>query len=93
MPGSLFGLVIGPAAAAFLDKMPAGKVRAQIAGRAKGLVAEQYPSGCKKLKGVTHGNDPVWRIRSGDYRILYVVRQSPPEVIVVNIDHRKDVYR
>jgi mRNA-degrading endonuclease RelE of RelBE toxin-antitoxin system len=37
------------------------------------------------------GNDAVWRIRSGVYRILYVVR--PAEIIVIDIDHRKDVYR
>jgi mRNA interferase RelE/StbE len=93
MPSLLFGLVFGPAATAFLDKMPPGKIRVQIAGRAKGLITDRYPSGCKKLKGMTHGNDPVWRVRQGDYRILYVVRQNPPEVVVINIDHRKDVYR
>lgn len=49
------------------------------------------PPGCKRLTAVTHGTDPVWRVRSGDYRILYVCR--PNEVVVIDIDHRKDVYR
>jgi len=31
--------------------------------------------------------------RSGDYRILYVVRKNPGEVIVLDIDNRKDVYK
>lgn len=91
MPSALFRLAFGPAATAFLDQMPPGKIRAQITKKARSLIANQHPSGCKKLKGVMDGNDPVWRIRSGDYRILYVVRKI--EVVVIDIDHRKDVYR
>lgn len=87
----LFGLSFGPAAVAFLDKMPPGKLRAQIAKKARSLISEPFPPGCKKLAGVMSGLDHVWRLRSGDYRILYVARAS--EVIVIDIDHRKDVYR
>jgi mRNA interferase RelE/StbE len=87
----LVGFSFGPDAAAFLDKMPAGKLRAQIAKKAKALHTIPYPPGCKKLVNVMAGNDAVWRIRSGVYRILYVVR--PAEIIVIDIDHRKDVYR
>jgi mRNA interferase RelE/StbE len=87
----LVGFSFGPDAAAFLDKMPAGKLRAQIAKKAKALHTTPHPPGCKKLVNVMVGNDAVWRIRSGVYRILYVVR--PAEIIVIDIDHRKDVYR
>jgi hypothetical protein len=41
----------------------------------------------------TGEGDPVYRERSGDYRILYVVRSNPDEVLILDIDHRKDVYR
>jgi mRNA interferase RelE/StbE len=87
----LVGLSFGPAAAAFLDNMSAGKVRAQIVKRALALVTEAHPPGCKKLVGVMSGTDAVWRIRSGDYRILYVVHST--EIVVLDIDHRKDIYR
>jgi mRNA interferase RelE/StbE len=87
----LVGFSFGPAAAAFLDKMPAGKVRAQIAKKARSLLTDSYPPGCKKLIGVVSGNDAVWRIRSGDYRILYVVRSM--EIVVLDIGHRKDIYK
>ena len=87
----LTGFSFGPTAAAFLDKMPPGKVRAQIAKKARSLLANPYPPGCKKLIGVMSGTDAVWRIRSGDYRILYVARAM--EIVVLDIDHRKDVYR
>lgn len=97
----LVGFAVGPAAAAFLDGMPAGKLRRQVAKKMMGLAKEPYPQGCKKLNGIKLGKDAVWRVRSGDYRILYVIRsseeQSNPgphtEIIVIDIDDRKDVYR
>ena len=91
MARALFGIAFGSAAVAFLDGMPLGKLRAQIAKKAKTLILNAHPPGCKKLKGIMDGDDPVWRIRSGDYRILYIVRKT--EVIILDIGHRKDVYK
>lgn len=91
MSSKLFGFSFGPAAAAFLDQLPPGKLRRQIIKRARSLITNSHPPGCKKLNGVMDGKDLVWRIRSGDYRILYVMRDT--EVMVLDIDHRKDVYR
>lgn len=91
MVPKLFGFAFGPAAAKFLDKMPPGKLRADLAKKAKALINEPRPSGCKKLVGKTEGDEAVWRIRVGDYRILYIIREV--EVIVLDIGHRKDVYR
>jgi mRNA interferase RelE/StbE len=39
------------------------------------------------------GDEPVYRIRSGDYRVVYAVRSDPNEVVILDIGHRKDVYR
>jgi mRNA interferase RelE/StbE len=87
----LIGFSFGPDAAAFLDHMAPGKVRAQLTKKPRSLHTTPYPNGCKKLVNVMHGEDPVWRIRCGDYRILYVVRAM--EVLVLRIGHRKDIYR
>ena len=87
----LVGLSFGPAAAAFLDKLPASKLRARLAKKAMSLLTDPYPPGCKKLVGTTFATEAIYRIRCGDYRILYVVR--PTEIIVLDIDHRKDIYR
>lgn len=87
----LVGFSVGPAAAEFLDEMQPGKLRAQIAKRMKSLATNANPAGCKKLNGVTFDGVPVLRVRSGDYRILYVVK--PDEVLVIDIGHRKDIYR
>jgi mRNA interferase RelE/StbE len=87
----LVGFSFGPAAVAFLDSMPAGKLRARIVKKARALLTNPHPPGCKKLVGVMSGTDAVWRVRCGNYRILYVVRSM--EIVVLDIGHRKDVYR
>ncbi len=47
------------------------------------------PPGCKKLMGEENG----WRIRIGDYRVLYEIQDKVLIIHVVDIDHRKDVYK
>ena len=91
MAKTLFGLAFSQSASDYLDNLPAGTLRAQIAKKAKTLIIEPKPSGCKKLIGMNHGDEEVWRIRAGDYRILYVVREI--EVVVLDIGHRKDIYK
>ncbi len=89
----LVGLVIAKTALNNLRHIP-HKIRAQLIKKAKNLILNPHPSGSKKLNGIaTDEGEPIYRYRSGDYRILYVVRQNPGEVIVLDIDSRKDVYR
>lgn len=45
------------------------------------------PSGYKKLKG-----RPAYRIRHGNYRIIYEINDNIITVTVTNVGHRKDVY-
>jgi mRNA interferase RelE/StbE len=46
------------------------------------------PPGCKKLRG-----ENAWRIRVGDYRIIYEIHDQISQVIVVTVGHRREVYR
>jgi mRNA interferase RelE/StbE len=46
------------------------------------------PSGCKKLKGRN-----AYRIRLGNYRIIYEIHDNILTVIVINVGHRKEVYQ
>jgi mRNA interferase RelE/StbE len=86
-----WGFAFTSAALSFLEGVP-HKERRQIIKKARALHANPFPPGCKKLSGVeADGGESVYRERSGDYRILYVVRQE--EVIILDIDHRKDVYK
>ena len=54
-----------------------------------GLAKEPRPKGVKKLSGA----DDLYRIRVGDYRVVYQIRDDRLIVLVVRIGHRKDVYR
>jgi mRNA interferase RelE/StbE len=54
----------------------------------KALCEEPRPPGCKKLKG-----RDGWRIRVGDYRVVYDINDAEGTILVVHIGHRRDVYR
>ena len=89
----LVGLSFSASSLAFLSTVP-HKLRAQVIKKAKALQLNPYPQGSKKLQGVeTSLGEPVYRERSGDYRILYVVRNDPRQVVILDIDHRKDIYQ
>jgi mRNA interferase RelE/StbE len=65
------------------------KVIARIVPRLELLTSVPRPPGCKKLKG----GDNEWRIRVGDYRIVYVIDDTAKTVDVTRIAHRRDVYQ
>lgn len=56
-----------------------------------GLAANPSPAGSKKLKG--NKNPALWRVRSGDYRIVYQIEREEIVVLIVKIGHRREVYR
>ncbi len=61
----------------------------RIAGAIRGLTSNPFPEGFKKIIG-EHG---VYRIREGDYRVLYLIDEPVKEIRILKIAHRKDVYR
>jgi mRNA interferase RelE/StbE len=56
--------------------------------RIRDLTGNPRPSGCKKL----HGYNDRWRIRVGDYRVVYAIDDRRKTVDINRIAHRKDVY-
>jgi mRNA interferase RelE/StbE len=70
---------------AVLDKGTLRRVDAAILG----LAVAPHPAGSKKLQGT----DDLYRVRVGDYRIIYQVEDEHLVVLVVNVGHRRDVYR
>jgi mRNA interferase RelE/StbE len=54
-----------------------------------GLAKAPRPLGSEKLAG----HDDRYRIRQGNYRIVYLVDDSRKEVTIYKVGHRKDVYR
>jgi mRNA interferase RelE/StbE len=61
----------------------------QIARDIDGLAKNPRPHGHKKLKG----SENLYRIRSGNYRIVYQIQDRVLTVLVVRIGDRKEVYR
>lgn len=53
------------------------------------LIENPFPAGYKKLKGFKN----LYRIRSGDYRIIYTIHQHVLIIEVLQIVHRKDAYQ
>lgn len=70
-----------------LARLPTA-VQKRVARSILSLETEPFPSGCKKLK-----NRDGWRVRVGDYRILYFADKRARQIVVGVIAHRKDVYR
>ena len=71
-----------------LRKLPETAQR-RIVLAASELADNPRPTGCVKLEG----DDNLWRIRVGDYRIVYTIAGKKLIVLVVRVAHRKDVYR
>jgi mRNA interferase RelE/StbE len=63
--------------------------RARIGVRIDALALQPRPDGARKLAAA----DDIYRLRVGDYRILYVVADRVVTVTVVRIGHRRDIYR
>ena len=66
---------------------PEHRTRIQVAVRA--LATDPHPQAATKLVG----EDTAWRIRVGDYRVIYDVFDDVLVVTVVAVGHRREVYR
>lgn len=71
-----------------LDRLPR-RVRDRIIERVLALKENPRPTGCVKLKGYEN----EYRIRIGDYRVRYEVRDQDSIVLLLHCKDRKDVYR
>ena len=85
-PVPIYSVSILPRARKELDKIrPEDQLR--VAEAIKALGYDPRPVNCKKLR-----SRPGWRIRIGDYRVLYVIKDDVLVVIVFQVGHRHDVY-
>ena len=82
-----YRLLIKPSAAKELEALPA-KDRKRIAAKLQQLASDPRPPGTEKLSG-----QEKYRLRQGDYRVVYSVDDNESAVLIVKIGHRRDVYR
>jgi mRNA interferase RelE/StbE len=83
----MYAVELLPSAAKTLSKLDrAAQIR--LARRIDRLAADPW-EGAVKLRGA----EAIWRVRIGDYRILFRVAEERLVVLVIRIGHRRDVYR
>ncbi len=84
----MYRLRLKRTAEADLDRLP-GPIFKRIDERILALREEPRPVGVRKLQGGLEG----WRIRVGDYRVVYQIDDSLQTVTVIRVRHRRDIYR
>jgi mRNA interferase RelE/StbE len=83
-----YRIVITRAAQRGLSRLPKD-VLSRVDRAIQSLAAEPRPSRAKKLKGA---NDR-YRLRIGDYRVIYEIIDDELIVLIIDAGHRKDIYR
>ncbi|MGB5621152.1 MAG: type II toxin-antitoxin system RelE/ParE family toxin [Gammaproteobacteria bacterium] len=83
-----YRLSIKPSARKELVAVATKKDRQRIVRLIQSLAEEPRPPGCQKLSGYDR-----YRVRQGNYRILYQIQDNELVVVMVRIGHRREVYR
>ncbi len=76
-----------PSAERALGKLPR-ELQGRILGKLDQLAENPYLPGYEKLHG-----EPGYRVRVGDYRIVYDILHQEVTILVIRIGHRREVYR
>ena len=74
-------------AAKELRRLPYSTVQ-KVIKRIEALVIDPRPVGCEKLTG-----QEFYRVRQGNYRLIYSIQDDELTVWVVKVSHRKDIYK
>lgn len=83
-----YRVLFKPSVEKALHRLPIS-VQIRIVAAVDGLQDNPRPPGAVKLTG----EPDLWRIRVGDYRVIYSIDDERLIILVVRIAHRKDVYR
>ena len=82
-----YSVRLKPSADRALSKL-ARDVQARILGKLEQLAENPYPAGVEKMR-----EEPGYRVRVGDFRIVYDVLHNELTVFVIRIGHRREIYR
>ena len=83
-----YRIELKPSAAKSLDRLPVD-LQKRIVRAVELLAGNPRPPGVVKMAG----DDNLWRVRVGDFRIVYEIHDDILLVLVLRIGHRGDVYR
>jgi len=84
----MYSIVVSRSAEKDLEKLPSQIVK-RVGKAIDELEITPKPPGSKKLKATTEN---LWRIRVGDYRIIYSIDDNIYVVDIRKVGHRKDIY-
>jgi mRNA interferase RelE/StbE len=84
-----YKVLIKPSAAKEIDAVGAKKDRQRIVTRILALTDEPRPVSCEKLAGAAGR----YRVRQGQFRIVYAINDASRTVEIVKVGHRREVYR
>ena len=88
MTARRYALQCRPAATRQLRKLPKDALR-RLRAATEALRDQPRPDGAVRLAAT----DDLWRIRVGDYRVIYTIDDDALVVTVVRVGHRREVYR
>ncbi len=83
-----FSVILKPSVEKDLRRLPK-KMTANVIARIENLQDEPFPHGVTKLEG----SERLYRVRVGDYRIVYEVDIDTKQIIIQYVRHRREVYR
>jgi len=83
----MYKIIIERKAAKEIESLPNDTIQ-RITDAIKNLKLNPRPHGSKKLKG-----EVGWRVRIGDYRILYTIVDNQKLITIYKVKHRKEAYR
>jgi len=86
---SAYTVSLSAKAVDWLEDCRDARLKRRIADAIDALTVKPRPPGCVKLVG----EENVWRVRVGDYRILYEIQEGRLVVLVIRIAHRREAYR
>ena len=84
-----YRLRIKPSATKEIDAIGSKRDRRRIIARIAALPEEPRPLGCENLAG----SESRYRVRQGNFRVVYAVDDAARVVEVVKVGHRREVYR
>ena len=82
-----YNLVVKPSVTRDVKGIPSPDLK-RILGRIEALRDDPRPPGSVKLSGMEY-----YRVRQGDYRIVYEIQDDILVIVVVKIGHRREIYR
>ena len=83
-----YKVLVSKSAERSLERVPKEILR-KIIKQIENLQKNPYPKGCIKIKGEDH----VYRLRQGRYRVIYEILKKERDILILKIGHRGSMYR